>query len=59
MTSVMTLDGVTLLWCLKDNKNTCKHMRNSPTIAGFLHSNGEKLEEAERLQMCFRGVLCV
>ena len=44
---------------LKDDTNTCKRMPNSPTIAGFLQGNGEKLEEAETLQMCFRCLLCV
>ena len=38
-----------------DVTNTCKCMRNSPTIAGFLQCNGGKLEEAED----FKWVLVV
>ena len=40
MTSVLALDGVTWFWHLKDVTNTCKHVRNSPTIAVFLEGNG-------------------
>ena len=58
MTPVMTLDGVTSFRRLKDVTNTCKRMRNSPTIAGFLKCNGRKLEEAEDFKCVFL-VLCV
>ena len=40
-------------WCniiltlAKDVTNTCKRMRNSPTIARFLQCDGRKMEEAE------------
>ena len=52
MTSVMALDGVNSFWGLKDVSNTCKRMRNSPTVAGFLQCNGGKLEEAGEFK-CF------
>ena len=50
MMSVMALDSVT---SLKDITNTCKRMRNSPIIAGFLQCNGGKLEEAEDFECCY------
>ena len=56
MTSVMVL--VTWFWCLKEDKNTCKRMQNSPTIAGFLQCNGGKVGRSWRLQMCF-VIYCV
>ena len=47
MMSVMALDAVTSFGRLKDARHTCKCMKNSPTIAGFLQCNGGNLEEAE------------
>ena len=47
MTSAMLLEGVTLSLHLKYLTNTCKCMRNSPTIARFLKCNDGKLDEAE------------
>ena len=43
-------------WCniiltlAKDVTNTCKRMRNGPTIAIFLHCDGGKLEEAKKFK---------
>ena len=58
MTSVMGLDGVTSFMCLKDVTITCKRIRPSPTIMGFLHCDGGKLEEAEDFK-CVFIVYCV
>ena len=35
MTSVMALDGVTSFGRLKDVKNTCKRLQNSPSFGGM------------------------
>ena len=56
MVSFMALDGVT---SLKDMTNTCKLMRNSPTIAGFLLCNGGKLEEAEDFKCVSSFIVCL
>ena len=53
MMSVMALEGVTSFCHLKDVTNTCKHMRNSPTIAGFFQCYCRKLEEAEDFKCGF------
>ena len=53
MTSVMALDGVTSFLRLKDVKNACKRLRNSPRLAGFLQRNGGKLQEAEDFKSVF------
>ena len=58
MTSVMALEGVTSSGRLEDVANTCKLMRSSPTVAGFLQCNGRKLKEAEVFR-CVFIVYCV
>ena len=35
MTSIVAVDGVTSLFCLKDVAYSCKRMRHSPTISGI------------------------
>ena len=35
MTSVMALDDITSILCLKDDTNTYKRMQHSPTIGGI------------------------
>ena len=58
LTSVMALDGVTLLLRLKDVTNTSKRMQHSQTIGEILQSNGKKLDEAEDFK-CVFVVYCV
>ena len=56
MMSVMAPDSVT---SLKDMTNTCKLMRNSPTIAGFLLCNGGELKEAEDFKCVSSFIVCL
>ena len=58
MTSVMALDSVTLFLRLKDVTNTCKCIRNSPTIAGFLQCNGRKLEKLKTSNVFSYFIVC-
>ena len=43
MTSVVTLDSVTLFLRKKDTKYSCKHMRHSPTIGGISSVQWQKV----------------
>ena len=58
MTSVMALDGVTLLLRLIVVTNTSKRMQHSQTIGEILQCNGEKLDEAEDFK-CVFVIYCV
>ena len=49
----MALDGVTSFGRLKDVKNTCNRLRNSPALADFFQCNGGKLEDAEDFKSVF------
>ena len=55
MMSVIVLQGVTYFLHLKDITNTCEIVK---LLAGFLHCNGAKLEEAETLNLFWSFIVC-
>ena len=59
MTSFMSIDGVMSFLRLKDVTNTRKRMRRSLRIGGSSSVQWRKVGRILRLQMCFRGLLCV
>ena len=58
MMSVMAMDGVTSFLSLKDVTNTCKRMRNSPTIAGFLPCMAETWKKPKTSNVFSSLILC-